>query len=90
MPFGEGSRICIGNGNNHMPMIQNNDKNIYLVYLFTTLSFFAGMRTAMLQTMTGMIIILSEYEVSLNPKFANETSKRAIFTAPRPTESTFI
>ena len=42
------------------------------------------MRLGTLQTMVGLITILKEYEVSLNPKYKNEISKRAIFTAPKP------
>ncbi|CAB0038375.1 unnamed protein product [Trichogramma brassicae] len=41
-----------------------------------------GQRTGQLQTMVGLITILREYEVSENPSYKNEVSKRAIFTAP--------
>lgn len=43
---------------------------------------YLGMRTGLLQTMVGLITILSKYRVSLNPEYKNETSKTAIFLAP--------
>ncbi|KAJ8681697.1 hypothetical protein QAD02_017489 [Eretmocerus hayati] len=41
-----------------------------------------GMRIGTLQTVVGLITILSEYEVLPDPNYENGVSKRAIFTAP--------
>ncbi|XP_001599460.2 cytochrome P450 6k1 [Nasonia vitripennis] len=41
-----------------------------------------GMRIGQLETMVGLITILSEYEVSLNPQHITELNVRALFLAP--------
>lgn len=36
----------------------------------------------MLQTAVGLVKILSDYEVSVNPQYQTKVSERAVFTTP--------
>lgn len=49
-----------------------------LYFLF----FSIGMRMGQVQTLTGLITILNEYQVTLNPKYKNELSMRSMLLAP--------
>ncbi|KAK0170714.1 hypothetical protein PV328_008527 [Microctonus aethiopoides] len=41
-----------------------------------------GSRVGMLQTAVGLVKILSDYEVSINPQYQTKVSERAVFTTP--------
>ena len=87
MPFGLGPRICIGKKNSIISNLSqdfknNNDNNCVRNNKSIFFLFIPGRRVGMLQTAVGLITILRDHEVSINPNYHNAVSLRSTFTAP--------